>query len=197
MELNAHPSTWQSLWPTKHTVVYSMLGHQLENSKKTTKMYEKKIKEQWLTIHVLQKEGKRRSFDTDGGVAVWGQTWVPCADSHGWQAIYLLLATDGFRMGIFSDVMQHPHGRMPCKKGGRTNLQFPIFRISYPGCRKHSLDSIVRPRRDNKLVWRWRTSYPSKVNGGQIKTIDVHELMYNNLKRKNMSCHHGILQKRS
>ena len=86
---------------------------------------------------------------------------------------------------------------MSCKKGDKTNLQFPIFRISYPVCGKHNLDSIVRPRRNNKLMWRRRASYTSKVDGGQIKTIDVHELMYNNLKRKNISCHHGILQKQA
>ena len=88
--------------------------------------------------------------------------------------------------GFFHMLCNIEIGECRAKKGGRTNMQFPIFLISYLVCGKHSLDSIIRPGRESKLMWSWRASYPSKVNGGQIKTTDIHELVYI-VKKKNMS----------
>ena len=69
----------------------------------------------------------------------------------------------------------------------KTNLQFSICGISCPVCGKHSLDSVDSPRTNNKLVRRRRASCPSEIHGGQVKTVDVHELMYNNFKKKEIS----------
>ena len=83
------------------------------------------------------------------------------------KGIYLLLAIHDCHTGIFHMLCNIQNWRMPCKKEGRTNLQFPIFRISYPVCDKHSLEYIVRPRRDSKLMWRCRPHIPVK------STVDI------------------------
>ena len=40
-------------------------------------------------------KGKKGVSIGNGGVAVWGPTWFPCADNHGCQGIYDLLAING------------------------------------------------------------------------------------------------------
>ena len=144
-------------------------------------------KVQWLTIHVLQKRGNKK------GLSTW-MAELPYVVRHGChvqtsmatKGIYLFLAIHDCLTGIFHTLYNIQNWRMPCKKEGRTNLQFSIFYIGYPACGKHSLDNSVRPCRDSKLMCRRRASYPSKVNNGKIKGIDVHELVYT-IKKKAMS----------
>ena len=68
-----------------------------------------------------------------------------------------------------------------------TDLQFSICGVSSLVCGKHSLDNVDSPCRNIKLVRRRRASCPSEVHGGQIKAVDIHELMYNNFKKKEIS----------